>query len=74
MTAEERILEAKRKKDSHDPIRLKRARITAIVLASATIISLVFLVYAFIQKEEANKLRQELELTRTQLQECQSAH
>jgi len=32
---------------------LKRARVTALVLASLTIVSLVFMVYAFIQKAEA---------------------
>lgn len=35
--------------------QLRRARITAIVLASATIVCLVSLVFAFIKKTEADK-------------------
>lgn len=44
---EQRIKELEQKR------KLQRARITALVLASATVISLVFLVYAFIQKAAA---------------------
>ena len=36
---------------------LKRARVTALVLASLTIVSLLFMVYAFIQKAEAENNR-----------------
>jgi hypothetical protein len=36
---------------------LKRARITATVLGNATIVSLIFLIFAFIQKAETEKLR-----------------
>jgi len=46
---EQRIKELEQKR------KLQRARITAIVLGSATIISLIFLVYAFLQKIEADK-------------------
>jgi uncharacterized membrane protein len=35
--------------------QLRRARITAVVLASATVVSLVSLVFAFIKKTEAEK-------------------
>ena len=48
---EQRIKELEQKR------KLQRARIVALVLASATIISLIFLVYAFIQKSEADKQR-----------------
>lgn len=50
---EQRIKELEQKR------KLQRARITALVLASATVISLVFLVYAFIQKTVADKARAE---------------
>jgi WD40 repeat protein len=46
---EQRIKELEQKR------KLQRARITAIVLGSATIISLIFLVFAFWQKTEADK-------------------
>lgn len=48
---EQRIKELEQKR------KLKRARITALVLASATVVSLIFLVFAFIQKSEADKQR-----------------
>lgn len=51
-------------------VQLQRARITALVLASATIISLVFLSYAFVQKSEADQLRNELELAKEELARC----
>jgi hypothetical protein len=38
-------------------IHLKRARITAALWGSATIISLIFLIFAFIQKAETEKQR-----------------
>jgi hypothetical protein len=34
---------------------MKRARKTALVLATTTIISILFLIYAFLQKKEADK-------------------
>lgn len=46
---EQRIKELEQKR------KLQRARITALVLASATVVSLVFLVFAFIQKANADK-------------------
>ncbi len=46
---EQRIKELEQKR------KLQRARITALILATATVISLIFLVFAFIQKSEANK-------------------
>jgi hypothetical protein len=48
--------------------QLKRARVTAITLGSATIISLIFLIYAFIQKVEADKSRDLLMRSATQLE------
>jgi WD40 repeat protein len=50
---EQRIKELEQKR------KLQRARIVALVLASATIISLVFLVFAFVQKAEADKARED---------------
>jgi WD40 repeat protein/energy-coupling factor transporter ATP-binding protein EcfA2 len=50
---EQRIKELEQKR------KLQRARIVALVLASATIISLIFLVFAFVQKAAAEKARQE---------------
>lgn len=46
---EQRIKELEQKR------KLRTARITALVLASATVISLIFLVFAFIQKSKADK-------------------
>lgn len=48
---EQRIKELEQKR------KLQRARITAIVLATATIVSLLFLVYAFIQKGFADEAK-----------------
>ncbi|MEO5599749.1 MAG: High-affnity carbon uptake protein Hat/HatR [Cyclobacteriaceae bacterium] len=48
---EQRIKELEQKR------KLKRARITALILASATIVSLIFLVFAIIQKSEADNQR-----------------
>jgi energy-coupling factor transporter ATP-binding protein EcfA2 len=52
---EQRIKELEQKR------KLQRARIVALVLASATIISLVFLVFAFVQKAAADKAREDAE-------------
>jgi hypothetical protein len=41
--------------------QLKKARMTAIALGSAIILSLIFLVFAFIQKAEADRSRDLLE-------------
>jgi hypothetical protein len=50
---EQRIKELEQKR------KLQRARITAIVLGTATVVSLIFLVFAFIQKSAADKARNE---------------
>jgi WD40 repeat protein len=59
---EQRIKELEQKR------KLKRARVTALVLASATVISLVFLVFALFQRAEANK-QKDLALEQSQLAE-----
>lgn len=43
---------------SYYHVQLQRSRITAGVLAMATVISLVFLVFAFVQKAAADAARQ----------------
>lgn len=55
---EQRIKELEQKR------KLKRARITALVLASATVISLVFLVFALFQQAEATRQRDEADRQR----------
>lgn len=45
---EQRIKELQQKR------RLRNARVTALILATATVISIMFLIYAFIQKTEAD--------------------
>lgn len=42
-----------------NPGELKKARILALVLGSAVIACLIFLLYAFVQKEKADKARSE---------------
>jgi hypothetical protein len=42
------------------------------VLGSATLLSLIFLTFAFIQKTEADKLRYETEMARMEAQEAKS--
>ncbi|HYC86005.1 MAG TPA: High-affnity carbon uptake protein Hat/HatR [Chryseosolibacter sp.] len=64
---EQRIKELEQKR------KLQRARITAIVLGSATIISLVFLVYAFLQKIEADKAREQAQKNEQVALEAQAA-
>lgn len=60
---EQRIKELEQKR------KLKRARITALILASATIISLAFLIYAFIQKAEADNQREAADIARQEAEE-----
>lgn len=72
MNAEEQLQKARVNRDQLDKTQLRRARITALVLASATIISLIFLVAAFIYKQEADKVKHELSLTKQELENCQS--
>lgn len=57
---EQRIKELEQKR------KLKRARITALVLASATIVSLAFLIFAFIKKAEADDQREAAELAQAE--------
>lgn len=45
---------------SPDKAALRRARITALVFAALTILSLLLLVYAFIQKAESERLMLEV--------------
>lgn len=54
-------------------VQLRRSRITALILASATIISFAFLVYAFVQKEKAAELKAQLVATEQALESCQNA-
>lgn len=60
---EQRIKELEQKR------KLQRARITALVLASATVVSLVFLVFAFIQKANADKSSEIANLQRLKAEE-----
>lgn len=53
---EQRIKELEQKR------KLQRARITALFMGGATVVSLIFLVFAFIQKSEADKQRDEANL------------
>ncbi len=55
---EQRVKELEQKK------KLRRARVTALVLASATVVSLVFLVFALFQRAEANKQKEEADRQR----------
>jgi WD40 repeat protein/energy-coupling factor transporter ATP-binding protein EcfA2 len=60
---EQRIKELEQKR------KLRNARITALVLASATVISLCFLVYAFYQKTQADKALEVAEAERQRADE-----
>ena len=60
---EQRIKELEQKR------KLQRARRTALVLATATIISVLFLIYAFIQKLEADKQREAAVLAQVKAEE-----
>jgi uncharacterized protein YdbL (DUF1318 family) len=51
-----------------DPEQLKRARRTALVLATTTIVSILFFIYAFLQKQEADKQFTIAEQFRVELQ------
>lgn len=57
MTAEEHI---KKLHEKSKPTKeeIKRARRIAIVLAASTVVSILFLVFAFVQKTEADKLQE----------------
>ncbi len=60
---EQRIKELEQKR------KLQRARIVALVLASATVISLIFLVFAFVQMTAAQKAREDAEAQRVKADE-----
>lgn len=56
---------------SVDKQQLKRARRTALVLASVIVFSLLTLVYAYIQKKEADKARSHAEVIMMQLKQTE---
>lgn len=60
-------------KDQRQPDKnaLVRARVTALALGLLTIISLLLLVYAFIQKAEAEKNMQEAQVQKQLYEQCQ---
>ncbi len=60
---EQRIKELEQKR------KLQRARVTAIVLGTATVVSLIFLVFAFIQKSQADKAKDAALLAQAQTEE-----
>jgi hypothetical protein len=72
MNTEEQLNDRTDGKTFHE-LQLKRARLAAIVLAMATIISLIFLVFAFVQKEHARKLESELASTKKELEICRNS-
>ena len=73
MTAEDQIREAHEKRmQGNDKEQIRRSRITAFVLASATVISLAFLIFAFIQKSEADQLKRDLLQTKEALERCEA--
>jgi hypothetical protein len=51
-------------------LQRKKARIVALVLASATTISLIFLVFAFVLKQRGDALEKELLQTKAALEKC----
>lgn len=53
--------------------QLKRARNTALVLGSALIVCLIFLMTAFVHKEKAAKLESELVSTKQDLETCRNS-
>ena len=54
--------------------QLKQARITAIVLGSTTIFSLICCLFAYLQKTEADNLRQQLQNSEARYVELQGAY
>jgi hypothetical protein len=54
-------------------VERRRARRTAVTLGASTIISLIFLVFGFIQKTEAAKAKDKVELMRIELHEQATA-
>ena len=73
MTTEDQIREAhERRMQQNDKEQLRRSRITAFVLASTTVISLAFLVFAFTQKSKADQLERDLLQTKEALERCEA--
>ncbi|MCD9014097.1 nSTAND1 domain-containing NTPase [Parachryseolinea silvisoli] len=64
---EQRIKELEQKR------KLKRARILALIMATAVVICLLFLMYAFVQKSEADKQRQQAELNALEAKKAEAA-
>jgi hypothetical protein len=56
---------------SADLIGRKRSVITNILLAVATVVSIMFLIFALMQKTNADHLQIELDATQQALEECQ---
>lgn len=59
-------------KTLHD-VQLKRSRTVAVVLASATVVSLIFMVFAFVQKSQNDAVKAELADVRAELEVCRTA-
>jgi hypothetical protein len=53
-------------------IQQKRARATALVLAGTTVVSLIFMVFSFVQKSAADEAILKLHAVKQQLELCQS--
>lgn len=54
-------------------IQQKKARISALILGSSTLVALIFLVFAFIQKAEADKARAEVATLQQQMESVRKA-
>lgn len=71
MKAEEHLENARIKRDQLKKEDKKKNTMTSVVLSMATLISIVFLFYAFQQKQRATKLEQDLLLIKNELELCQ---
>ena len=72
MTAEQHLRNAKNQ-PVPNKVQIRRARIIAFVLVSATVITLALLVFAFIQKQDAGQARLSLLQSQLELRECRGA-
>jgi hypothetical protein len=72
MTAEENFPDPN--KNVIDRSALRKARVVALLLAAATIVSLLFLITAFVHKQRADLVEKELRETKQQLESCRAAH
>ena len=63
----------KKTQEKDQKAALKRARITAVILSMASIISLIVLLYANTQSKVAEKAMVKVEYLEKQLEECHSA-